>query len=117
MDKNDFWRRAMKMENIGKSKAAVYLSRAHCHTTWELCYNVDGSGMTTIGKETYPFKPGTVILYTAYYENRSGTVCDALFEAIMGLVRPALDSPRQNKYVQKLRQTIIAEFSNPDFKL
>ena len=70
-------------------------------------------------KDDYDKKLGQLmqILHTAYYEERSGMVCDALFEAIMGLVRPMLDSPRQNKYVQKLQQTIIAEFSNPDFKL
>lgn len=156
----------MKIENIGKSKAAIHLSRAHCHTAWELCYNVSGSGTTTLGVESYPFQPGTVILcppgvshtkiseegfedyfvqfegcdftqkvyvikddydkklyhlltvlHTAYYENRSAAVCDALFEAIMGLVRPVLDCPRLNKYVQKLQQTIIREFSNPDFRL
>lgn len=70
-------------------------------------------------KDDYDKKLGQLmqILHTTYYEERSGMVCDALFEAIMGLVRPMLDSPRQNKYVQKLQQTIIAEFSNPDFKL
>lgn len=156
----------MKFEDVGKSKSTIYLSRGHSHDTWELCYNVKGSGIATVGEENYPFKPGTVVLcppgashaktsedgfedlfvhfagcdfapkgyvlkddydkklyhlmavlYTAYYENRSGAVCDALLEAIIGLVRPALDSPRQNKYVQKLQQTIIQEFSNPDFRL
>lgn len=70
-------------------------------------------------KDDYDKKLGQLmhILHTTYYEERSGAVCDALFEAIMGLVRPMLDSPRQNKYVQKLQQTIIAEFSNPDFRL
>lgn len=57
------------------------------------------------------------VLHTAYYEKKSGAVCDALFEAIMGLVRPGLDSPRRNKYVQQLQQTIISEFTNPDFLL
>lgn len=57
------------------------------------------------------------VLYTAYYENRSAAVCDALLEAIIGLVRPALDTPKQNKYVQKLQQMIIQEFLNPDFRL
>lgn len=156
----------MKFEMIGKSKNTLFVSRGHSHATWELCYNIKGSGTAAAGEESCSFKAGTIVLcppgmshskisedgfsdyfihftgcdfapkayflkddydkklyhlinvlHTAYYENRSGAVCDALFEAIMGLVRPTLDSPRQNKYVQKLQQAIISEFTNPDFLL
>lgn len=57
------------------------------------------------------------VLHSTYYEKRLPSVCDALFDALMGLLRPALDSPRQNRYVQHLRNTIIQEFGNPDFQL
>lgn len=57
------------------------------------------------------------VLHSTYYENRYPSVCDSLFDALMGLLRPALEHPRQSKYVQQLRSTIIQEFGNADFQL
>ena len=57
------------------------------------------------------------VLYSTYFDNNYPSVCDSLFDALMGLLMPILDSPRENYYVQQLRSTIIQEFSNPDFRI
>lgn len=57
------------------------------------------------------------VLYSTYYDNNFPSVCDSLFDVLMRLVAPQLDSPKASCYVQQLRSTIIQEFSNPDFRI
>lgn len=57
------------------------------------------------------------ILYCTYHENRALSVCESLFDALMGLLKPELGGARMDKYVQVLQHILIREFSNPDFKL
>lgn len=57
------------------------------------------------------------ILYTTYYEANTKEVCDQLFAALMGILRPALDGGSSNRYVQMLRSRIVENFTDPDFRL
>lgn len=57
------------------------------------------------------------VLHSTYYDNNLPSVCDSLFDALIGLLTPVLDNPRESYYVQQLRSTIIQEFSNPDFQI
>lgn len=32
----------------------------HCHDSWEILFNIEGTGVATIGDERYTFQPGTI---------------------------------------------------------
>ena len=57
------------------------------------------------------------ILYSTYYENRPRSICDSLFEGLMGLLTADLDTAPLDTYVQMLKAKIISEFPDPDFQL
>lgn len=52
----------MKLCSAGKSTPNRHSVKAHCHSDWEFVYNIRGNGITTVGDQSYPFEPGTVLL-------------------------------------------------------
>lgn len=57
------------------------------------------------------------VLHGTYYENAAPSVCESLTDAILGIVKPMLESQEQSEYVRMLRDTIIDCFTDPDFLL
>lgn len=52
----------MELVNAGKSTPNRVSVKSHCHSQWELAYNIRGNGTTTVGDQPYPFGPGTILL-------------------------------------------------------
>ena len=52
----------MRLCSAGKSTPNRCSVKAHCHSDWEFVYNIQGTGTTTVGDQTYPFGPATVLL-------------------------------------------------------
>lgn len=52
----------MRLDLVGKSRPNRRSAGMHRHSGWELIYNVDGTGIMTVGEQSYGFEPGTVVL-------------------------------------------------------
>lgn len=57
------------------------------------------------------------ILHTLFYQGSSKSVCGALFDALMHILKPQLQETVTDKYVQILRRAIVDSFTDPDFNL
>lgn len=156
----------MVLTTIGKSAPRQKSARMHCHTDWELIYNISGSGIMTVNGKDYAFGPDTIllcppgvwhdkrpeegfkdiymrfldwdqltdvfcletggdrrllqlleVLHSSYFEKGTEQVCNALCDAILGLLRPLLTGEGENPYVKTLRSCIIDRFADPDFSV
>lgn len=57
------------------------------------------------------------VLYSLFYQGASKSVCNALFDALMHIVKPQLEETVTDKYVQMLRRAIVDSFTDPEFSL
>jgi len=57
------------------------------------------------------------ILYSTYHEQKEDSICNALFDALLGIVQPFAVNQIPGKYVQMLQRRILSGFLNPEFAL
>lgn len=53
----------MNVKLVGRSQLPFHSVKPHSHPYWELVLNLEGEGVSRIGGEEYPFRPGTMICH------------------------------------------------------
>ena len=57
------------------------------------------------------------VLTLTWRESNAGSVCQDLLRAVIGLLSPALSGMGGNKYVQMLRLSLVAHFTDPALRM